>query len=98
MNKQLLRTILIALFGWCVTGAFSGCDREQAKNAGNKVENAADKTGDAVNRGLDKAGDAAKRGINSANEAARQAVDQAKDATSAARDAVGRAAQKSGAA
>ena len=97
MNKQLLRATLIASFCWCMTGAFVGCDRDDAKKVGDKVENGG-RQGRLTpsNRGLDKAGDAANRGINSANDAARRAADQAKDAASTARDAVGRAAQKSG--
>ena len=96
MNMHLLRATLIASLSFGAASVLVGCDRSDAKKAGDAVENAADKAGDAVNRGLDKAGDAVNRGINSANDAARKGADQAEDATSTARDAVGRAAQKSG--
>jgi len=85
MSTQLLKAVLIAALSCGAVGALVGCERDDAKKAGDAVEKAAGKAGDAANRG-----------INYANDAARDAVEQGKEATDAARDAVGRAADRSG--
>jgi len=94
MNKPLRRAALIASLAFGAAGIWAGCDRNDAKKAGEDVEKAADKAGDAVDRGLDKAGDAANRAINS--DAARQAAEKAKEAADKAKEAAGQAAETAG--
>ncbi|HOB76365.1 MAG TPA: hypothetical protein PKG54_17780 [Phycisphaerae bacterium] len=94
MNKLLHRAALIAALTFAAGSLWTGCDREDARKAGEDVEKAADKAGDAVDRGLDKAGEAANRAINS--EEARKAGEKAKETADKAREAAGQAAETAG--
>ena len=69
------------------TAFICGCDREEAKKAGNNTETAAGKAGTAIDNGLHTAGADANRGIQTANDAMIKASPQVKAATTqAARD------------
>ena len=88
MNLARIRTFaLVGIMAAASTALICGCDREEAKKAGNNTETAAGKAGTAIDNGLHTAGADANRGIQSANDAMIKTSPQVKAATTqAARD------------
>lgn len=88
MNLTKIRTFALAGIVAAASTAFiCGCDREEAKKAGNATETAAGKAGTAIDNGLHTAGADANRGIQAANDAMIKASPQVKAAsTQASRD------------
>jgi len=85
MNLAKLRTFALATIVAGTSTAFiCGCDREEAKKAGNNTETATGKAGTAIDNGLHTAGADANRGIQSANEAMIKASPHVKAATTQA--------------
>lgn len=85
MNLAKIRTFaLVGIMAGASTAFICGCDREEAKKAGNTTENAAGKAGTAIDNGLHTAGADANRGIQSANDAMIKASPKVKAATTQA--------------
>jgi hypothetical protein len=84
MHLAVSRLALASSVGLLVLAGVAGCDRQEAKQAGNNTEHAADRAGDAISSGLHQAGSVANEGIRESSREIRADAPGVRSATTQA--------------